>query len=272
MLGSFGAMSVTYTQAGDVATIRLNRPDVFNSIDQSMSDGLVAALDRAGNEARAAVITGEGKAFCAGADLGELEREYAEAGGPDLLAVIQRRFNPIVDALIGCDVPTVAAVNGAAAGAGMGLALACDVRIISEKGFFMSAFINVGLIPDSGSAWLLPAMVGVSRAMEIAMTGRRVGATESIAIGLAARVAVPDSLVAETQGFAESLADGPMVAYKATRALIHAAAAASIADTLSEEAAVQGYLGSLPSHIEGMAAFAEKRRPDFRSAHEPAGD
>lgn len=258
-------MSVTYRLEGDLALITLDRPDVFNSIDQSIADGVIAGMARAGSEARAVVLTGSGKAFCAGADLGELRREYAEAGGPDLLSVITRRFNPVVEAVVGSEVPTVAAVNGAAAGAGMGLALACDVRVMSTRAFFMSAFINVGLIPDSGSSWFLPAMVGVSRAMEIAMSGRRVDAEESHRLGLAGSVVDPEALMEEAKRVALGFADGPTVAYRATRRMLHAAAASSLATILEEEARVQGELGALPTHEEGMGAFAEKRPPDFRS-------
>lgn len=258
-------MSVTYELEDDIAVITLDRPDVFNSIDQSIADGVIAGIERAGGEARAVVLTGSGKAFCAGADLAELRREYAEAGGPDLLAVITNRFNPVVEAVVASELPTVAAINGVAAGAGMGLALSCDVRVMSTRAFFMSAFINVGLVPDSGSSWFLPAMVGVSRAMEIAMSGRRVDAEESIRIGLAATVSEPESLIDEAKRVARGFADGPTVAYRATRRILHAAAASSLATILEEEASVQGELGALPTHEEGMAAFAEKRPADFRS-------
>ncbi len=258
-------MSVTYSLEGDLALITLDRPDVFNSIDQSIADGVIGAIERAASEARAIVLTGSGKAFCAGADLSELRREYAEAGGPDLLSVITNRFNPVIEAVVGSEVPIVAAVNGAAAGAGMGLALACDVRVMSTRAFFMSAFINVGLIPDSGSSWFLPAMVGVSRAMEIAMSGRRVDAEESLRLGLAAAISDPETLIDEAKRIAGGFADGPTVAYRATRRILHAAAASSLEAILKEEARVQGELGALPTHEEGMTAFGEKRPPDFRS-------
>ena len=258
-------MSVTYTLDRDVALITLDRPDVFNSIDQTITDGVIDGIDRAGSEARAVVLTGAGKAFCAGADLADLRREYAEAGGPDLLSVITNRFNPLVEALVASAVPTVAAVNGAAAGAGMGLALACDVRIMSTRAFLMSAFVNVGLIPDSGSSWFLPAMVGVSRAREIAMSGRRVAAEESHMLGLASSSSDPETLIDDAMRTARGFADGPTVASRSTRRILHAAAASSLQAIRDEEARVQGELGALPTHEEGMAAFAEKRSPDFRS-------
>lgn len=148
----------------------------------------------------------------------------------------------------------------------MGLALACDLRMMAESSFFMSAFINVALIPDSSSSWMLPQMVGVSRAMEIAMTGRRVPAEEAERIGLAHRVVADDELGDRAVEWAAQLADGPTEAYLRTRRLIHASGAAGLAEILDEEAQVQGELGRRPAHLEGMAAFLEKRKPDFRSA------
>lgn len=258
-------MSIRYEVVDDVAVVTLDRPDVFNAIDQSITDGMADAMGRVGDEARALVLTGAGKAFCAGADLSDLQREYRDAGGPELLAVIERRFNPIVEGLLDCPVPTVAAVNGAAAGAGMGLALACDIRIMAESAFLMSAFINVGLIPDSGSSWFLPAMVGVSRAIEIAMSGRRVGADEAERLGIASEVTPVGDLLDAAIGRARGFADGPTVAYRETRRVIHAAAAATISEGLEREAEIQGELGRLPTHLEGMSAFTEKRTPNFRS-------
>lgn len=256
-------MTVRYEQLGDVAILTLDRPTVFNSIDQSITDGMASGLQRAADEARALVVTGAGKAFCAGADLGDLMGEY-EADGPALEGVIERRFNPIVQGLLDVPLPTIAALNGAAAGAGMGLALACDLRMLSETAFFMSAFVNVGLIPDSGSAWFLPQMVGVSRAMEITMTGRRVPADEAIEIGLAHRIVAQDGLVEDATTWAAELANGPTIAYAETRRMIHLGGGAGVAETMAEEARTQGRLGSLPTHIEGMRAFVEKRPPDFR--------
>jgi 2-(1,2-epoxy-1,2-dihydrophenyl)acetyl-CoA isomerase len=256
-------VSVTYHQRDGVAVLTLDRPDVFNSIDQPVADALVAGLNRAGREARAAVITGAGRAFCAGADLGDLMDEY-ERDGPDLRRVIDQRFNPIVHALLDSKVPTVAAVNGAAAGAGMGLALACDLRVMGEQSFLMSAFVNVALIPDTGSAWMLPNMVGVSRAMEIAMTGRRVPAAEAFSLGIAARVVPTGDVLDTAVAMAASLAAGPTATLVETRTLIHSAAAATLGRTLADEAETQGRLGSQPNHIEGMKAFLEKRTPEFR--------
>ncbi|MDH3517839.1 MAG: enoyl-CoA hydratase-related protein [Acidimicrobiia bacterium] len=253
-------MGVTYRSEGGVAVITLNRPEVFNSIDQRITEGVVRGIEQAGTEARAVVITGAGKAFCAGADLGDLSDEYAQAG-PDLETTIATRFNPLVRGILDSPVPVIAAINGAAAGAGMGLALACDLRVMDPNAFMMSAFINVALIPDSGTAWFLPQMVGVSRAMEIAMSGRKVPAAEALSLGLVHRLS--EAPVEEAVAWAGALADGPTGAYVATRHLIHQAVAASLADTLDAEAVLQGSLGRRPDHLEGMSAFLEKRKPRF---------
>ena len=258
-------MSVGYALVDEVAVITLNRPQVFNSIDQSLADGLRGAFDRASTEARAAVLTGAGKAFCAGADLSDLLDEYADSG-PDLHKTITERFNPAVEAVLDAELPVVAAVNGAAAGAGMGLALACDIRVMAETAFFMSAFINVALVPDTGSAWFLPQMVGVSRAMEIAMSGRRVLAQEAWELGLTAEVVETDAVVSSAVERAAAMTAGPRRAYVETRRIIHLGAAASLADTIAREAQIQGELGARAAHREGMAAFVEKRQPDFRKA------
>ncbi|HVR32716.1 MAG TPA: enoyl-CoA hydratase-related protein [Acidimicrobiia bacterium] len=258
-------MSVEYALVDEVAVITLNRPQVFNSIDQSLTDGLRVAFEQASTEARAAVLTGAGKAFCAGADLSDLLDEYAH-GGPDLHKTITERFNPAVDAVLDAELPVVAAVNGAAAGAGMGLALACDVRVMAETAFFMSAFINVALVPDTGSAWFLPQMVGVSRAMEIAMSGRRVLAQEALELGLTAEVVETDAVVATAVERAAAMTAGPRRAYVETRRIIHLGAAATLKDTIAREAQIQGELGARAAHREGMAAFVEKRQPNFRQA------
>ena len=254
-------MHTTYELRGDVALITIDRPDVFNAIDAATSEGVRAGLDRAGSEARAVVLTGAGKAFSAGVDLASQKEEY-ETTGPDLSRTLREVFNPLVNALHECAVPTIAAVNGASAGAGMGVALACDLRVMAPSAFFMSAFINVAVIPDSGTSWALPSMVGLSRAMEIAYSGRRVPAEESVEIGLAHRIAA--DAVAEAMDWAARLANGPTDAYVATREMLHAGIAHSAAEILAMEEDLQGRLGSAPDHLEAVAAFLEKRAPDFR--------
>ena len=256
-------MSVIFEMRGDVALLTLDRPDRFNAVTQEICDGLVGGLERAGNEGRAAVITGAGKAFCSGADLSDLMGEY-ETGGPDLHRVIGDRFNPMVETLLNAPVPTVAAVNGAAAGAGMGLALACDLRVMAESSFFLSAFIGLALIPDTGTTWLLPHHLGLARAMELTFSNRRLPALEAAALGLTSDVVPAGEVVETALNLAADLADGPTAAYVATRKLLTAAIHADPRSALAEERRTQGKLGTSPAHLEGMRAFLEKRPPDFR--------
>lgn len=257
-------MAVDYRTEGDVAIITLARPEAFNAIDAALAAELAEAVQRAGGESRAAVISGQGRAFCSGADLRDLLEDY-EVGAPDLSQLITDRFNPVARALAGAEVPTVAAVNGAAAGAGMGLALACDVRVMAEDAYFTSAFINVALIPDTGTSWYLAHTVGLSRALEIAYSGRKVTAQEALDMGMAHAVAPPEDLELEAISRAARLANGPTGAYVATRLLLHRAVTSNLDEALAEERRVQGELGARPAHLEGVKAFLEKRSPDFRS-------
>ena len=254
-------MAVEYEQDEDVAVITLARPERFNSVSPELGTELVAALERAGAEARAAIITGSGKAFCAGADLSDLMSEY-DAGGPDLAPILERRFNPIAKALFNAGVPTIAAVNGVAAGAGMGIALACDLRLFAPASYLLSAFIGIALIPDTGSTWLLVKHLGLSRALEFTTTNRRLPAEEAERLGLG-RV-VEDDLMDDAIALGKKLADGPKAAYVANRQILWGAADRSFTDALEEERKVQGELGFDPQHLEGMKAFVEKRPPNFR--------
>lgn len=257
-------MSVTYDLHDDVALLTFDRPERFNAVTKDLSESLVSSLQRAGSEARAVVLTGAGKAFCSGADLSDLMGEY-ETGGPDLTRVIDERFNPMVEALLEAPLPTVAAVNGAAAGAGMGLALACDLRVMAESSFFLSAFIGLALIPDTGSTWLLVHHLGLSRAMELTFANRRLPASEAEDLGLTSRVVPAEELVAVSLEVAGNLSGGPTTAYAATRRLLIGASYSDPVAALAEERRVQGELGTSPAHLEGMQAFLDKRPPDFRS-------
>ncbi len=254
-------MSVNYRMDGTVAVITLSRPEKFNSVSGDLSRRLVEAVSQAGAESRALILTGEGKAFCAGADLADLMADY-ETGGPDLASVINDRFNPMVEALVDVPVPTIAAVNGVAAGAGLGLALACDLRVVSSEAFFLSAFIGLALIPDTGSTWMLVHHLGLARAMEFTATNRRMAAEEIASLGLA-RIAQPGDLLSSALMLAAELADGPTAAYAATRKLLLGAAASNLVSALEAERVTQGELGRTALHLEGMRAFLAKRKPDF---------
>lgn len=257
-------MSVEYRKEGDVAVITLNRPDRFNAIEATLSTGLVEALAQAGSHARSVVITGAGKAFCSGADLADLEPEY-DRGGPDLAEHLENVFHPMVSAIVDCPVPTVAAINGVAAGAGLGLALACDLRLIAQSAFLTSAFTAIGLIPDSGTTWWLPHMIGVARALDLTLTNRRVSSDEAVLIGLCQEAVGDEEVVARAVEVAATLADLVPGSLVATRRLVREAAAMTLSEALAAEQAEQGRLGKTAEHAEGVRAFLEKRRPDYRS-------
>ncbi|MXW69051.1 MAG: 2-(1,2-epoxy-1,2-dihydrophenyl)acetyl-CoA isomerase [Acidimicrobiia bacterium] len=252
-----------YELDGEIAVVTLRRPSRYNAVTLSMARELTEAIRRAGVEARAAVITGEGRAFCAGADLIELTSQVGEAG--DLQAILHSHFHPLIEALWESEVPTLAAINGPTAGAGMGIALCCDLRVMDPGSYFMSAFIHLGLTPDSGAAWMLGRMVGLGRAMEIVMSGRKVPAGEALEIGLANKVSASGQALSEAMAWANQLCDGPTSAYAAGRRLLYETTALGFAEGLAAEAVSQGRLGESALFGEGVAAFKEKRKPDFRS-------
>jgi 2-(1,2-epoxy-1,2-dihydrophenyl)acetyl-CoA isomerase len=256
-------MTVEYEIRGDVAVVTLNRPDRYNAINAELSRELVVQLERAGSEARAVVLTGTGKAFCSGADLSGFADEYDE-GTPDLARHLDDEFHPMVHAIGGCPVPTVAAINGVAAGAGMGVALGCDIRVMAESSYFTSAFTAIGLIPDSGSTWLLPHHVGTSVALEMALTNRRMYAGEAQERGVCSEVTPDGETVDKAMEYARKLTDLPTDALVTSRRLILGSARLTFLEGLEREKEEQGRLGRTPEHIEGVNAFLEKRKPDFR--------
>ena len=258
-------MNVKYMLKDDVAVVTMNRPDRFNAIEAGLSAGLVSQLARAGEEARAVVLTGAGKAFCSGADLADLMEDY-ETGGPDLGQALDEVFHPVIHALTDCAVPTVAALNGVAAGAGLGLALGCDLRVMADSAFLTSAFTAIGLVPDSGTTWLLPRHVGLSKALELALTNKRVGAEEALQLGLCTEVVPDGEALDRAVAVAGDLANMVPDALVTTRRLIRWSTSHTFLEALAAERAEQARLGKTPEHREGVAAFMEKRKPDFRQA------
>jgi len=257
-------MSVDYVLERDVAIVTLDRPDRFNAIEASLGDGLIDAMARAGGEARAAILTGAGKAFCAGADLNDLMPEYQSGDGPDLARLLDEVFHPALHSILNCTVPVIGAINGVAAGAGLGLALACDLRVMAEGAFLTSAFTAIGLAPDSGTTWWLSHHLGVSRAIELALTNRRVGAEEARQLGLCVEVAPADELIDRARSLAGQMADLVPDSLVTTRRLIREAAGVSLEEALAAERKEQGRLGKTPEHREGVMAFIEKRKANFR--------
>ncbi len=244
-----------------VATITLDRPTALNSLTAEAKVDLAAAFRRLARDSavRAVVLTGAGRAFCAGQDL----RERLSPDAPPLEVEIRERYIPLVRALVAMPQPTIAAVNGVAAGAGASLAMACDLRVAAESASFILAFGRIGLVPDSGATWLLARLVGLGRAAEIALVGDPVGAAEALRIGLVNRV-VPDAeLAAAARELALRLADGAPRAIALTKRALADGLDGDLESALEREAIFQGIAGRTADHAEGLAAFVEKRPPRF---------
>jgi 2-(1,2-epoxy-1,2-dihydrophenyl)acetyl-CoA isomerase len=250
---------VEVTREGSVLTIILNRPDVLNALTSSVHQGIFAALEDARDPSvRAVVITGAGRGFCVGQDL----QEFSD-GAADVADNLRRNYHRNVLSIRALEKPVIAAVNGAAAGAGLSLALACDVRIASEAASFVPAFIKIGLVPDSGGTWLARRLLGTSRAFEWLTTGRRLSAEEARAWGLVSEVVPAEQFAERAQEVAQLFAAMPTRAVWHTKRLLDAAETTTFADQLELEAVTQAELTRTADFREGVAAFLEKRDAAF---------
>ena len=250
---------VEVTGDAGVLTITLNRPDVLNALNGAMHQGLAAALKGARPPGvRVVVLTGAGRGFCVGQDLGEVR----EAAG-DIAARLRTTYPPSVTALRAPETPVIAAVNGAAAGAGLSLACACDLRIASDQAAFVPAFVNIGLVPDTGGSWTIVRLLGQSRAFEWMTSGRRLTAAEAHAWGLVSEVVEHDRLAARAAEIAGTYASMPTVGIGMTKRLFEHAAVTSFEEQLELEAQLQAAATRTDDFKEGVAAFLEKREPRF---------
>ena len=252
--------TITYEIHADVAILTLNRPDVMNALTSALRRELLAAITHASTTARAIVITGAGRAFCSGQDLDDA----TQLGPADFERLLRDEYEPLLHAIYDCKVPTIAAVNGAAAGAGANLALACDVVIAAHSASFIQSFTRIGLIPDAGGTYWLPRQIGVPRAMGAALFADKITATQAANWGMIFE-AVPDAdFPAHWHARAAHLAQGPTAAYRHLKAALRASFANDLATQLALEARLQGQCGQTTDFTEGVAAFLEKRPAKFR--------
>jgi 2-(1,2-epoxy-1,2-dihydrophenyl)acetyl-CoA isomerase len=253
---------VETSREGAVLTITLNRPDVLNAFNSDMHRALAAALKEARDAGvRAVVITGAGRGFCVGQDL----TEFREAPG-DIGSRLRHNYHPNILAIRALEKPVIAAVNGAAAGAGMSFACACDLRIAADSAAFIPAFINIGLIPDSGGSYFVTRILGPARAFEWLTSGKKLTAAEAHTWGLVSEVVETDALAARAAELAARLADMPTRGIGMTKRLVDSAVGASLEEQLEREAQLQTAATQTEDFREGVSAFLEKRPPKFKGA------
>jgi 2-(1,2-epoxy-1,2-dihydrophenyl)acetyl-CoA isomerase len=248
--------------ADNIATITLNRPERLNAAPPQMADEISDALDNLGG-ARAVLITGEGRAFCSGADLaarGDAQR--VGANGP--YGALTRSYNPTMLKLAKLDVPVITAVNGPAAGVGCSLALCSDFAIAGKSAYFLQAFVNIGLVPDGGASWMLPRLVGKARATQMMLLGEKISGEQAAEWGLIYKCVEDAELMNEARALAARLAAGPTLALGLMRQNIAAALDADYATALLREAETQRIAGSSEDAREGGISFLQKRKAEFK--------
>jgi len=257
-----GYETITVTEAGGVATITLNRAEVMNALSSRLRGELLAAILAASDSARCIVLSGAGRAFCSGQDL----QDAMALGQTDLGRILAEEYEPLLRAIYDCPVPTIAAVNGAAAGAGANLALACDVVIACESASFIQAFTRIGLIPDAGGTYWLPRQVGMARAMGAALFAEKISARQAADWGMIWESVPDETFAAHVAARAGALAAGPTVAYRLVKEALRASPGNGLEAQLALEARLQSEAGATADFREGVAAFLEKRPARFRGA------
>jgi 2-(1,2-epoxy-1,2-dihydrophenyl)acetyl-CoA isomerase len=251
--------TIRYDVSDGVAWVYLNRPNKLNAFIAQMNREIKDSVKKASfdDDVRCIVITGEGRAFCSGQDLSEVDENM------DHGQVLREHYGPMIKQIRNCEKPIIAAVNGVAAGAGFSLALACDFRLVSEKASFINAFIHVGLIPDSGNLYYLSQLVGLAKAAELAILGEKVSAEDAVTMGLATRKIPMDTWNEDVSEFAARLAAMPTKAIGIIKRSLKATTSMSFDDYLEQEAQGQRLAGLTIDHREGVTAFMEKRKPVY---------
>ncbi len=255
---------ILYDCTDEVATITINRPETYNSLSIGTIQELIKAMKTAGKEARAIILTGNGRGFSSGADLVELNANL----DVDITATLRSGLNTLANTMRRVEKPIICALNGVAAGAGSSVPLAADYRIASENASFVfAAFVNIGLVPDGGGTYLLQQIVGPAKALELAMFAdakNRVNAQTALELGLVSKVVAPDELMPEAHRIAAKLASMPTKAIGMTKRAIYKAYERSLAESLEYEAQLQGVSFQTHDFKEGVSAFVEKRPPVFK--------
>lgn len=260
-VGGASGAALRYEVDGPIATITLDRPAALNALTVPLKTGLLEAFRTVARDdtVRAVVLTGSGRAFCAGQDL----KERLAPDATPLAVEVRERYNPIVSAMRRLDQPIIGAINGVAAGAGASLAFACDLRVAAEGASFSLAFGRIGLVPDSGATWFLPRLVGPAKAAELALLGEPLSAADAERFGLVSRVVPAEELAGVARGFAIRLAGSAPRALALTKRALDRAWETDLETALEDEAYRQGIAGATADHAEGLAAFVEKRPPRF---------
>ena len=258
--------NITLTCDNGIARLTLNRPDKLNSFNEEMHAELRDALDgiQSGSiPARVLVLSGAGRAFCAGQDLADRAMQIKDGKLPDIGDIVERNYKQLIVRLQNLRVPTIAAVNGIAAGAGASVALACDLVIATQSAAFLQAFSKIGLIPDTGGTWFLPQRVGMARAMGLALLADKLPAAKAAEWGLIWECVADAEFAARIDALAGQLAAAPTKALVRTRQAMHAAPGHTLEQQLSFEGGFMRELGWSRDYAEGVQAFMEKRAPNF---------
>ena len=256
--------SIRAEREGDVLTITLNRPERLNACPPSMADEIFEAIRDLG-DARAVLLRGEGRAFCSGADLAG-NAKMSVSGGDRAFASLSQHYNPMIQALSSLPVPVVSVVQGPAAGVGCSIALAADFVLAGKSGYFLQAFANIGLVPDGGSSWMLPRLIGTAQATRMMMLGEKIHGEEAERLGLIYKCVDDDALESEAKALVERLAKGPTKALGLMKQTMREGLDQDLSATLAAEARAQRIAGSTQDAVEGAMAFLQKRKAEFKGA------